>query len=86
MKVAILDGLTDVVDEPDGEALVVDRRERAAEHLLRLEQVMQVGAGVVGARVAVALLIERDEGATMFGGVDVVAACHRVDRGVAGDA
>ncbi|MPM62531.1 hypothetical protein SDC9_109404 [bioreactor metagenome] len=46
---------------------------------------MQIGAGVVGARVTVATVLERDEGAPVGRGGDVVAAVRGVDGGVSGD-
>src|SRR5690348_17146706 len=53
VELACADRGPHLVDQPDDEALVVDRGERLRKNLLRLEQVVQVRAGVVGAGVAV---------------------------------
>src|SRR6476646_5826478 len=55
VELAGADGSADLVDEPDDEALVMDRAQGRGQDLLRLEQMMQVGTGVVRAGVAVAV-------------------------------
>ena len=51
---AVLDGFAGVVHHAHDEALIVDGGEGRRQTLVRLEEVTQVGAGVVGAGVAVA--------------------------------
>ncbi len=53
------DRRTDLIDQPDGEALVVDGAQRRGQHLLGLEQVVDIGTGVVRAGVAIALVVDR---------------------------
>src|SRR5436309_1176086 len=65
IELATADRGADLVDEPDDEALVVDGAQRLGQDLLRLEQVMQVGAGVVRAGVAVAVGIDGAEVASV---------------------
>src|SRR5829696_4074159 len=68
------DGGADLVDQPDDEALVVDRAQRRGQPLLRLEQMMQVGARVVRAGVAVAIGVDWAEVAAVPGIGDVEPA------------
>jgi len=74
VEVAGADGVADAVDEPDDEALVVNRAQGRSQDLLGLEQVMDVGAGVVRAGVAVSLGVERSEIAFVTRAGDVVTA------------
>ncbi|MPM47030.1 hypothetical protein SDC9_93738 [bioreactor metagenome] len=85
LEPALLQRRTDVVDQPDGEPLVVDRRQCGRQHLLGLEQVVQVGARVVRAGVAVARGVDRAEIAPVLGPGDVEPAVARVEGGVARD-
>src|SRR5689334_4230209 len=57
---SVVDAGADPVDEGDHEPLVVDGAERRGEHLLGLEEMVQVRPGVVLAGVAVALLVDGD--------------------------
>src|SRR5690606_24154594 len=72
------DGVPDARHQPGHEAQVVDRGELLAELLVGLEEVAQVGARVVGARVAVAALLDRPEvpGEARVEDVDAVAGVH----------
>ena len=54
-----LDAGTDVVHQTHDESLVVDGAQRGCEHLLGLEQMMQVRLGVTRAGVAVAVFVNR---------------------------
>src|SRR6478609_4658038 len=83
-EAAVLDGEPGVVDHFHHEALVVDRDQRGGEHLLGLEQVVDVSPGVVLAGVAVAALLERPEVALVLGAGEVEAAVRVVERGIAG--
>lgn len=82
-ETSLLDRGSNVVHQFDREALVVDGAQRRREHFLGLEQVMDVGLGVVRAGVAVAVLVDRGEVASMLGGVDVETARRHVDRCIA---
>src|SRR5215217_720927 len=86
VELAGADAGADLVDEPDHEALIVDRAQRRGQQLLRLEQMVQVGAGVVGAGVAVAIGVDGAEVTPIPGIGDVEAAGRRVNGGVACDA
>src|SRR3978361_1380355 len=84
VELACDDGSPDLVDQTDHEALVVDRAQRRGQHLLGLEQVADVRAGVVRAGIAVALGVERREVTLVAGAGGVVSARRRVDGGIAG--
>src|SRR5215207_4341813 len=58
LEASVVDACADVVDQPDDETLVVDGAERRGEHLLGLEEVMEIGPGVVRAGVAIAVLVQ----------------------------
>src|SRR5450830_1334135 len=60
-EAAVLDGEAGVVDHLHHEAFVVDRDQRRRDHFLGLEQVVDVGPGVVLAGVAVAAVLQRAE-------------------------
>src|SRR5215207_9462220 len=80
LEAAVVDACADVVDQPDDETLVVDGAERRGEHLLGLEEVMEIGPGVVRAGVAIAVLVQWSE--VTPGGCrgDVEPAVTGVDR------
>ena len=84
IQLPVTHGSAYLVDEPNRPAFVVDRRQGVGKHLLRLEQVVEVGTGVMGAGVAVAALLQRTEVTPESSGVDVVAPIDGVDGGVAG--
>src|SRR5215218_9196622 len=77
---------SNVVDKPDDEPLVVNGAERRRQHFFGLEQVMDVGAGVVLACVAVTFVVDGREVAAVAGAGDIEAAGRRVHRGIASDA
>src|SRR5215208_1437525 len=84
VELATPDRCADLVDEPDDEALVVDGAQRGRQDLLGLEQMVQVGAGVVRAGVAVAVRVDRAEVAPEAGVGDVEATRSRIHSRVAG--
>src|SRR5690242_1687892 len=85
VELAGADRRANLVDEPDDKALVVDGGERLRQEFFRLEQMVQVGAGVVGARIAVAVGVDGAEVTPVPRIGDVEAAGRPVDRGVARD-
>ena len=76
-------GGTDAVDQTYRPPLVVDRRQGVGEQLPGLEEVVQVGAGDMGAGVAVTSRFQWPEIVTERRGVDVVASVGGVDGGIA---
>src|SRR5699024_7420017 len=83
VEVAGVQGVADAVRQARHEALVVDRAQGRGERLLGPEQMVHVGGGVVGAGVAVAVLVDGRELAAVPGSGEVHAAGAGVDRAVA---
>src|SRR5699024_8809474 len=83
VEVAGVQGVADAVHQAHHEPLVVDRAQGRGDHLLGPEQMVHVGGGVVGAGVAVAVLVDGRELAAVPGSGEVHAAGAGVDRAVA---
>ena len=79
------DAVADPVDQAHDEPLVVNRHQRRRQHLLGLEQMMQIRPAVVRTRVAVALVVQWLEGPSVAAAADVEPAGVVIGRGVAGD-
>ena len=83
LVLAGVDGGTNVVHQPDHELQVVHGAQRASEELLRLEQVVDVRAGVVLRNVAAELLVHAGEVALEAGRGEVHAPVQGVHAAAA---
>ena len=79
IEVPATHGAPNLVDQSYRPTLVVDRRQSVREKLLSLEQVVDIGAGIVGACVAVAVVLQRAEVSPEPRGINVVTPVNGVD-------
>ena len=86
LVVPTVDGVANVVHQADHELHVVDGAQGAGQELVGLEQVVDVGTGVVLRDVAAELLVDSGEVALEAGGGEVHTAVEGIDAAAAAQA